>query len=92
MAHTATAAAHNTAAAVSILSADEALATGLYPSAFLSIAKIQESAGNFAAGQRARLVGRELAVLRGIDLGGRAVSRKRVNNDNTRQRAGKRAA
>lgn len=64
-----------------IVTAEEAISQGLTPSAFFSIAKFNERIGNFAVGQKARLLGREIASIMGIDIGGR---RRRASNDNRR--------
>jgi hypothetical protein len=64
---------------VNMLTATEALAQGSTPSTFFSIARFNERLGDNATGQAARRVGRELARLMGIDLGGRR--RTAVNNN-----------
>lgn len=56
---------------VNIITAAEALAQGSTPSTFFSIARFNERLGDNATGQAARRVGRELAKLLGMDLGGR---------------------
>lgn len=60
-----------TATGTNIITAAEALAQGSTPSTLFSIAKFNERLGDNATGQAARRVGRELAGLLGIDLGGR---------------------
>lgn len=67
-----------------VVTATEALASGLQPSAFFSIARFNERNGNNDVGQRARQVGRELAGMLGIDLGGHRRRRQRAANDNAR--------
>jgi hypothetical protein len=62
-----------------MLTAAEAAAQGSTPSTFFSIARFNERLGDNAAGQAARRVGRELARLMGIDLGGRR--RPAANNN-----------
>lgn len=56
---------------LNIITAAEAIAQGSTPSAFFSIARFNERLGDAATGQAARRVGRELAKLLGMDLGGR---------------------
>lgn len=67
-----------------VVTATEALAQGSSPSAFFSIARFNERNGNNDVAQRARQVGRELAGMLGIDLGGRRRQRQRAANDNSR--------
>lgn len=69
-----------------MVTAQEAVASGLAPSAFFSIARFNERNGNDDVGQRARQVGRELAGMLGIDLGGKRRQRQRPANDNSRGR------
>jgi 2,3-bisphosphoglycerate-independent phosphoglycerate mutase len=59
-----------------VVTAAEALAQGLSPAALLSVATFNERAGNMAAAIAARAVGRDMARIVGMDLGGR---RKRNN-------------
>jgi hypothetical protein len=74
---------------MNMLTAAEALAQGSTPSTFFSIARFNERLGDNATGQAARRVGRELARLLGMDLGGR---RRQAVNNNVRQRGGERRA
>jgi hypothetical protein len=68
-----------------VVTAHEAAAAGLRPSAFFSIAKLNETLGNVDVANRCRQVGRELAKLVGLDLGGRRrQQRQRPANDNRR--------
>lgn len=68
-----------------VVTATEAAAAGLRPSALFSIARFNERNGNNDVAQRARQVGRELAGMLGIDLGGRRrQQRQRPANDNRR--------
>ncbi|MER9697617.1 hypothetical protein [Mesorhizobium sp. M0146] len=69
-----------------MVTAQEAVASGLAPSAFFSIARFNERNGNDDVAQRARQVGRELAGMLGIDLGGRRQTARRAANDNGRGR------
>lgn len=62
-----------------VITAEEALAQGSEPSMFFSIARFTND-GTVAGIARSR--GRELAILMGMDLGGR---RKKPTNDNRRQ-------
>ncbi|MBZ9659828.1 hypothetical protein LB523_12300 [Mesorhizobium sp. ESP-6-4] len=71
-----------------IITAAEALAQGSTPSAFFSIARFNERLGDNATGQATRRIGRELAGLMGMDLGGR----RRHNNDNGKPRQARRVA
>jgi hypothetical protein len=66
---------------INIITAAEALSSGLSPSAFFSIARFNERIGDTATGQAARRVGRELARLLGMDLGGR---RRPADNQNAK--------
>lgn len=72
---------------ISVVTAREALADNMYPSAFLSIARIQDGVGNHAAARHARAVAHELAGMRGIDLGGRRRRRSGQNDNANRSRA-----
>jgi hypothetical protein len=65
-----------------MLTAEQAVEQGSTPSTFFSIARFNERAGSYEIARRARLVGRELAGLLGMDLGGR---RRRAANDNARR-------
>lgn len=69
--------------AINIITAAEALSSGLSPSAFFSIARFNERLGDNATGQAARRVGRELARLMGMELGGRR--RPAAANANSKQ-------
>ncbi|MBZ9973466.1 hypothetical protein LB517_27945 [Mesorhizobium sp. BR1-1-12] len=72
---------------INIITATEALSSGLSLSAFFSIARFNERLGDNVTGQAARRVGRDLARLMGMDLGGR---RRAANNN--RPRSDRRAA
>ncbi|TGQ19294.1 hypothetical protein [Mesorhizobium sp. M00.F.Ca.ET.217.01.1.1] len=72
-----------------VVTATEAAAAGLRPSALFSIARFNERSGNHDVAQRARQVGRELAKLVGLDLGGRRRQRLRAANDNRTRSYGK---
>ncbi|TIN83062.1 hypothetical protein [Mesorhizobium sp.] len=67
---------------MNIITATEALAQGSTPSTFFSIARFNERLGDNATGQAARKVGRELARLLEMDLGGR---RQAAANNNGKQ-------
>ncbi len=67
-----------------MVTAQEAAASGLAPSAFFSIARFNERNGNTDVAGRARQVGRELAKLLGIDLGGHRQAARRAANNNRR--------
>jgi hypothetical protein len=73
----------NRMTAINIITAAEALAQGSTPSTFFSIARFNERVGDNATGQVARRVGRELAKLLGMDLGGRR--RPAAANANSKQ-------
>lgn len=68
---------------INIITAAEALAQGSTPSTFFSIARFNERVGDNATGQAARRIGRELAKLLGMDLGGRR--RPAAANANSKQ-------
>lgn len=71
---------------MNMISIDDALAQGSTPATFFSIAKFNEAQGKMDVGQAARLMGRELARILGIDIGGRRNrdrgGRARPRNDN----------
>lgn len=67
-----------------VVTATQAAADGLMPSALFSVARFNERNGNHDVAQRARQAGRELAKMLGIDIGGRRRPRSRPANDNAR--------
>lgn len=61
-----------------VVSAAEALSQGLSPAALLSVATFNARCGKHAEAGAARAVGREMARMVGMDLGGRRPRNKRV--------------
>jgi hypothetical protein len=68
----------------SMVTAHEALADGLCPSDMFRVARVNERYGKHEEAAAARRVGRELARLLGLDVGGRR--RKNANDNSRRQR------
>lgn len=71
-----------------VITAAQAVAQGSTPATFFSIARFNERAGSHEIARRARLVGRELAGLLGMDLGGRRwrAAKAGAANDNRGKR------
>ena len=68
-----------------IVTAQEAIDQGLQPAALFSIARFNERMGNIEIGRRARLVGRDMARIIGLPIGGQ----RRSSNDNVATEYGK---
>lgn len=76
-------AAAETPADFPIITAHEAIAQGSTPGTLFSIASWHERSGGIEIARRARLVGREMAQILGVEIGGR---HRRPANDNAHRR------